>query len=76
MKCTHCSNETNNKDGFCSAKCKFAFNAKADEGLMNICPILDSRQVSKNERELQSKFLKKIGKRKAKKALCISGGVL
>lgn len=79
-KCLYCYNELPAKsklENFCNEDHK----KKHDYALRNKnyeeCPIIKSKdELSENEKFLQQKFLKQIGKRKAKEKLIISGGAL
>jgi len=74
--CLHCNNPTEEKTQLCSKKCRIKWETKQENTFIQMGAISKPKDLSISEKSMQEKFLKKIGKRKTKSKLALSGGAL
>ena len=74
--CIYCQNPTNERTQLCSRECRIKWEAKQENIFIQMGAISPSKKISESDKSLQEKFLKKLGKRKIKSKLIVSGGIL
>lgn len=79
-KCQYCHNAinpSNHDQRFCNPIHAIKFQKNLDSKNYAECPSIKNRDIlTDKEKQLQQKFIKKIGKKQAKEKLFISGGGL